>query len=307
MALTSFEREALVMLRDMQLERRRAETSFDRIVPVDDSIGPTLDIKYSKKDHYVEVARWRTGNPRFGSANFVGSDDTIKLGFFGSSITQSWWEKWLKQNATKTPNQAAFPNNPNEFFNMRLAMQAVVNEIERDIDNAFYAGRDDIGWDGLLGLDASPESLSQDLSTEVGRQEFISAIRAARVTAKNPGGDDRRVQGRLVLAIDSSLTPYLEELYDIASGNERTAREYVDRQVAEVIEVENANMAGKAILHWQDPENIVMFDATPNGVELVAQADPNIGQDDSSKIFYLAGWHEFRANSVKEFDSLAPA
>lgn len=308
MVLYAPERAMMTRLRNMQLERRLAEVTWDRLVPVDTSLGPALDVKYTKIDHKVDVKRWRTGNPRLGTVAVAVGDDSIKMGFYGVELTQNWWENWLKANMIKEPNAAIFDHRG--VFDQRRLERLAVDEIERAQETDFYDGNDEIGWDGMTTLAGAATSLTSDLSTEAGRQEFYETIIAKKAEAKNPGGDDRRIVGQLQLAIDSEAMAYLDHLYDTASGNQRTALEYVAQAVGgmqNIVEVEATSMAGKAMLHWKDAENVVAFNGTPQGVVLATRGDANRGDDAHTRIFTNMGFHEFRDNSVKLIDSLLPA
>jgi len=304
MTITAIERQLMNAVHPIQLERRKAVTSWNDVAFVNRTMGPTLDITFDKLDEYIPVDRWRSGNPNLGQAEIVSDTGTIKAFFYGTEYKIPFWENWLRENAVQNPNASLFGGTLNaERYNMQRMIRRLVAEIERQIDTDFYSGNAKIEFPGMLALDASPDGMSADLTTADGRKEFVDTL----VQIKSDGATALQ-SGRVVLAIDHAALPWLTLPYQTGLTDEASRNptmDFVRSLVDRIVPVQNAAMSKSAFLHWEDPENVEVFDLTPQGVQILA-GEPRRGEDQRVRIFQMWTAKEYRADTVQEITDILP-
>lgn len=303
MTITALERAMMNTIRPLQLERRRAATSWNDVAYVNRALGPTLDITFDKLDSYVPVQRWRANQPNLGAAEIVSDTGSVKAYFYGSEYRIPWWEEWLRSNAARQPNAALFGGKLNaERYNMQQALRRLVREIEITIDNDFYSGNSAIQFGGMLSLDGSASTITGDLDTAAGRASFVNTL----IALKSEAAGELQA-GRVNLAIDHSMLPYLTLPFETATGetSKGPTLDFVRTLVNKIVPVQNSALSKKAFLHWEDPENVEVFDLTPKGVQVV-MTEPRRGEDAVAKVFSMWTAKEYRAGTVKVVDGLMP-
>lgn len=301
MAVNAIERGLMNLVRPMQLERRRASTSWSDVAYVNRSLGPTLDITFDKLDTHIPVARWRTGHPALGQAELVTDTGKIKAFFYGNEYAIPWHENWLRERMQKQPNTSVFGATLGaERYNLERMGRRLVGEIERAIDADFYGGNSKIEFPGMVALDGAPTALGNGLATAAGRKEFIQSLVAEKSDTLSA-----LTHGSPVLAIDHKLLPYLALPPDPFAGTTtpESTLSFVQKLVSKIVPVQNTALGGKALLHYNDPENVEVFDLTPSGVQMLV-GEPRRGEDVKVRMFAMWTAKEYRADSVKVFTGL---
>lgn len=304
MTITALERNLMTAFRSMQLERRKATTSWRQVMQgggINTSIGPAMDILMDKVDEFVDIERWRNGDPRLGAASDIVSDTyNVKSYFYGFEITLgSWWEDWLRANASNA-NIAQFPGLNAERYNEANRVRRAIEEMERQIDNDFYVGHSKIAFTGMVDLDASPTTLVNDLKMVdgSGRAEFVDTLVDITSTAAN----DLTRGAQKVLVIGEDVRPWLMLPQDGTDRRGPSTMSFVNQLVDRVVEVQNTNMQGKAFVHWVAPDNVEVFDQTPGGIIVRAEQTRLSG----TRVRGFAMWtaHEHRDKTVQVIDGL---
>lgn len=299
MTITAFERALMNAWRPKQLERRRALTSWEDVMAgaVNREVGPALDITFDKLEDFIPVERWRAGNPRLGQSEVVADTYAAKSYFYGTEFHIDSWEQWLRENAPRNNMAIGTGNLTNERFNEQRRTRRLLDEIERQIDNDFYSGNDDISFPGMLNLDSAKTTLVGKVSTDAGRREFVDTL----VTLSSTAATDlvRGTTRRLVLG--GNVAPWLTLSQDVDRRGD-PAINFVRENVDEILVVQNPAMNSKAMLHWVDDENVEIFDQTPDGV--VFRSDENRVDGLRVRVFAMWTGHEHRAGTVQVIDGL---